>query len=104
MTSFTHEVVQPVRQQSGVFAQTWATQRAMPSQPMLSAAPVLHSLCAQLPIAGPSHVAHDELMHVALPMHMVPHVPQLESSVVVSLHWPAQHVFVPHATPHVPQF
>jgi hypothetical protein len=104
MTSLTHDVVQPVMQHSGLFAHTCATQSAMPSHPIESAAPVLHALWLQLPVVGPSHVEHDELMHVALPVQAVPHVPQLALSVFVSLHWPPQHESAPHALPHCPQF
>ena len=85
-TSFTQLASQFKRQQSGLFAQTAATQSEIPSHPIESLPPVVQALCEQLPIAGPSHAEHDEFRHVLPPVQALPHEPQLALSVLVSLH------------------
>ncbi len=79
-------------QQNGSNRQTSDTHCVLPSQLFASGPPVLHALCEQLPVFGPSHAEHVELMHVLPPLQTVPHEPQLELSLVVSLHEPPQHV------------
>ena len=78
-------------QQNGSRMQTSDTHCVLPSQPLFSAVPDLHALWLHVPVFGPSHAEHTELMHVLPPLHTVPHEPQFELSVDVSLQLPPQH-------------